>query len=160
MIEGLRIVEDDLSGEAICALLRLHLAEAGRISPAASMHAMPVERLRQADVTFWSAWDGNHLAACGALRHLDPAHCEIKSMRAHPDYRGKGAGRAMLDHLISEAASRGYERISLETGSPGAFAPARRLYTRNGFAECGPFGDYVFDPFSVYMTRILQENCS
>lgn len=155
MIERYRITEDDLTGPEIVALLRLHLGEMHQWSPPESVHAMPVERLRQRDITFWSAWHGERLAACGALKELDPHHGEIKSMRAHPDYRGRGAGRAILDHLIAEARARGYVRLSLETGRPAAFAPARRLYEANGFAECPPFGDYLADDFSICMTRAL-----
>jgi putative acetyltransferase len=136
-------------------LLRLHLDEMHQWSPPESVHAMPIERLRQADVTFYSAWDGNRLAACGAIKRLDDGHGELKSMRAHPDYRGKGAGRAILDHLIAVARMRGYRRVSLETGRPEPFRAARELYQRNGFAECPPFADYTEDPFSLCMTRWL-----
>lgn len=154
-----RICEDDLGGEAIAALLRLHLDEMHQWSPPESVHAMPIERLRQDDVTFWSLWDDSgeepRLAACGALKHLSDDHGELKSMRAHPDYRGKGAGKAMLLHLLDEARARGYTRVSLETGRPEPFLPARRLYESHGFAECRPFADYVEDPFSICMTRTL-----
>lgn len=155
MASDLTIIEDDLTGPEIAALLRLHLDEMHQWSPPESVHAMPIERLRAPDVTFWSAWHDGRLAACGALKELDPMHGEIKSMRAHPDYRGSGAGRAILDHLIAEARARGYARLSLETGRPEAFAPARRLYEANGFAPCPPFGDYVDDDFSICMTRTL-----
>lgn len=151
----LHIIEDDLSGEAIAALLRLHLDEMHRWSPPCSVHAMPIERLREADVTFWSAWDGGALAGCGALKEIDAAHGEIKSMRASPDYRGKGVGKAILLHLMGEARRRGYSRLSLETGRPDEFLPARSLYEAHGFAECPPFGDYVSDDFSICMTRLL-----
>ena len=150
-----RIVEDDLTGAAIAALLRLHLDEAQQWSPPESVHAMPIERLRARDVTFYSAWDGTNLAACGALRELDRAHGELKSMRAHPDYRGRGAGRALLEHLLAQASARGYTRLSLETGRPAPFHPAQRLYASFGFEECPPFGDYVADGFSLCMTREL-----
>lgn len=155
MTEGLRIIEDDLSGTAIAALLQLHLDEMHRFSPPESVHALPIESLRVPGVTFWSAWDGDRLAGCGALRELDPLHGEIKSMRAHPDYRGKGVGRALLDHMLGAARARGYARVSLETGRPDEFLPARRLYERNGFAPCPPFGSYTDDPFSICMTRAL-----
>jgi putative acetyltransferase len=151
----LRIVEDDLSGPEIAALQRLHLDEMFQWSPPESVHAMPIERLRQGDVTFYSAWDGNILAGCGALKQLDPAHGELKSMRAAPDYRGKGVGKAILLHLLAEAQARGYARVSLETGRPEAFLPARRLYEAHGFVECPPFADYVLDDFSICMTRLL-----
>ena len=149
------IREDDLTGEEIAALLRLHLDEMHQWSPPCSVHAMPIKRLRASDVTFFSAWHGPRLAACGAIKQLDPAHGELKSMRAHPDYRGQGAGRAILAHLLQVAQARGYARVSLETGAPEQFGPARRLYEGHGFAECGPFADYHPDPFSLFMTRTL-----
>ena len=159
----LRLAEDDLTGSGIAALLRLHLDEMHQWSPPESVHAMPIERLRAADVTFWSAWDqdardddgAERLAGCGALKHLDPAHGELKSMRAHPDYRGRGVGKAILHHLLDQARARGYARVSLETGRPEPFLPARRLYESHGFAECPPFGDYVSDDFSICMSRAL-----
>lgn len=159
MVVKLKIIEDDLSGAQIAALLRLHLDEMHAWSPPASVHAMPIERLQAADVTFYAAWarteDGDILAGCGALKQIDPGHGELKSMRAHPDYRGKGVGRAILDHLLGEARARGYARVSLETGRPEAFLAARRLYEANGFNECPPFGTYVADDFSICMTRTM-----
>jgi putative acetyltransferase len=149
------IREDDLTGANIAALLRLHLDEMHQWSPPESVHAMPIERLRAPDVTFYSLWQGDRLAACGALKQLDPSHGELKSMRAHPDFRGRGAGRAMLDHLLGVARRRGYTRVSLETGRPETFRPARELYETNGFAECPPFADYVADDFSICMARDL-----
>lgn len=150
-----RIIEDDLTGQEIAALLRFHLGEMHQWSPPESVHAMPIERLRAQDVTFWSAWDGDRVASCGALKQLDAQHGELKSMRAHPDYRGLGAGKAMLLHLLGEAKARGYSRVSLETGRPEPFFPAQRLYRSHGFTECGPFADYRDDPFSLFMTREL-----
>lgn len=149
------IREDDLTGEQIAALLRLHLDDMHQWSPPESVHAMPIERLRASDVTFYTAWDGDDLAACGALKQLDPQHGEIKSMRADPAWRGKGAGRAILLHILAAARARGYTRLSLETGVPDAFLPARRLYASHGFAECPPFGNYLDDGFSLCMTRTL-----
>jgi putative acetyltransferase len=155
VISELNMIEDDLTGAEICDLLRLHLSEMHTWSPPESCHVMPVERLRQADVTFWSAWHGDNLAGCGALKEIDSQHGEIKSMRAHPDYRGKGIGKAILLHLLGEAKQRGYARISRETGRPQPFIPAQRLYEGHGFAECPPFGDYVSDDFSMCMTKEL-----
>lgn len=155
LTQAYRIVEDDLTGAEIAALLEHHLREMHQWSPACSVHAMPIDRLRGADVTFFSAWQGDDLAACGAIKQLDPAHGELKSMRAHPDFRGRGAGRAVLQHLLAVARQRGYRRVSLETGSTAPFDAAKRLYLANGFAECPPFGDYGPDPFSYYMTRML-----
>jgi putative acetyltransferase len=149
------IIEDDLTSDAITALLRFHLDEMHQWSPACKVHAMPVERLREADVTFWSAWDGDTLAGCGALKHLDAGYGEIKSMRASPDYRGKGVGKAILAHLLAEAQQRGYARVSLETGRTKPFMPAHQLYQSHGFVECPAFGDYVSDDFSMCMTKAL-----
>lgn len=150
----LRIVPDDLTGEAVLALLQLHLDEMHQWSPACQVHAMPAERLRQDDVTFFCAWDGDRLAGCGAIKHLDDGHGELKSMRAAPEYRGKGVGKAILLRLLEEARGRGYTRVSLETGRPAPFLPAQNLYRAHGFTECPPFGDYVPDEFSMCMTWV------
>ena len=150
-----RIVEDDLSGEAVQALVAYHLGEMHRNSPACSVHALPAEKLRQPGVTFWSAWVGDELAAMGAMKELAPDHGELKSMRAAPAFRRKGMGEAMLLHLVAEARRRGYARLSLETGSGGAFEPAWALYRKHGFVECGPFADYTEDPFRRFMTLEL-----
>jgi len=151
-----RIVEDDLTGGAVVELVRLHLDGMHACSPACKVNAMPVERLRGDDVTFYSAWDGERLAAFGAIKHLADDHGELKSMRAAPEYRGKGAGSAILEHLLSVARMRGYRRVSLETGRTAPFADAHALYARNGFVECDAFGDYVADEFSMCMTRTLD----
>ena len=150
-----RIVEDDLTGEEIAALIRFHLDEMHRWSPPESVHALPIEKLRAPDVTFYSAWDGDKLAAFGALKELAPGRGELKSMRAAPAYRGKGAGEAILLHLVAEARRRDYRWLGLETGLPEAFLPARSLYAKHGFAECPPFAGYVADGFSVCMSRDL-----
>ena len=150
-----RIVEDDLRGAAVIELLAFHLAEMHALSPACKVHAMPVERLRQPDVTFYSAWDGETLAAVGALRQIDSRRGELKSMRAAPEYRGKGAGQAILHRLIAEAERRGYTWLGLETGRPPAWHEARCLYEKHGFTECADFGDYVGDEFSMCMSRAL-----
>ena len=150
-----RIMADDPLRPEITALLDLHLAEMHRWSPACKVHAMPAERLREPDVTFFSAWDGDKLAAVGALKELDPARGELKSMRAAPEYRGKGAGQAILLHLLAESKRRGYTWLGLETGRPEPFHPAAALYRKHGFAECPAFGDYVSDEFSLCMDRAL-----
>jgi len=155
MIAEFDIRTDDLCGPEVAALLQLHLDEMHQWSPPESVHAMPITRLRAPDVTFYAAWDGARLAACGALKQIDAKHGELKSMRAHPDYRGRGAGKAILAHLLAEARARGYTRVSLETGRTDAFLPARRLYESHGFAACPPFGTYTEDPFSICMTRTL-----
>jgi len=151
----MRIIEDDLTGVEIRALLETHFAAMLASSPAESCHFLDFDGLNAPDVTFWSIWDGIALAGCGALKALSPGQGEIKSMRTHADHLRKGAGAAMLKHIISQARQRGYVRLSLETGSSDAFAPARALYEAYGFESCPPFGDYVEDPFSRFMTLAI-----
>src|SRR5436305_10938083 len=143
---------DDLSGPEIAKLLQEHLDDMHLHSPPESVHALDLEELRQPEITFWSIWCGGELVGCGALKQLDPAHGEVKSMRTRIKFRGQGAGRLILRHILDEARRRGYSRLSLETGSMAAFEPARRLYATHGFTECGPFADYILDPNSVFMT--------
>lgn len=150
-----RIVPDDLTNPRIIELLRFHLEEMHSWSPACKVHAMPVERLREPDVSFFAAWDGEALAGVGALKEIDDTRGELKSMRAAPEYRGKGAGEAILIHLMAEARRRGYSWLGLETGRPEPFVPAVKLYEKHGFAECENFGDYISDEFSLCMSRTL-----
>lgn len=152
---ALRIVLDDLSGPEVAALLTQHLAEMYDNSPEDSVHALDLDALRGPNVTFWSAWEDDELAGCGALKQLDATHGEIKSMRTATDRTGRGIASALLNHLIAEARARDYQRLSLETGACDYFTPAQRLYARHGFEICAPFADYVEDPHSVFMTRIL-----
>jgi putative acetyltransferase len=146
---------DDLSGSAIAGLLREHLDNMHEISPPESVHAMDIERLRSPDITFWSAWDGGELLGCGALKELDRLTGEVKSMRTVGAHRRKGVASKILDTITEEARRRGYTRLNLETGSEQAFAPAQALYERYGFTYCGPFGEYVADPHSRFMTKEL-----
>lgn len=150
-----RIVEDDLSGAAIRALLEEHFAGMLANSPAGSCHFLDFDGLRAGNVTFWSIHRGNDLAGCGALKILDSGHGEIKSMRTAVDFLRQGVAARMLDHVMAEARARGLKRLSLETGSSPAFEPALALYRRYGFADCEPFADYRPDPFSRFMTRLL-----
>lgn len=150
-----RIAQDPLEDAEVLALLQLHLDEMHRWSPACKVHALPAERLRAPDVTFYVVRSGAALAAVGALKELAPDRGELKSMRAAPAYRGKGAGEAVLLHLLGEAQARGYRWVGLETGRPEAFRPALRLYEKHGFAECPAFGNYVSDEFSLCMEKWL-----
>jgi putative acetyltransferase len=143
---------DDLTGEPTRALVRRHLAGMHEHSPPESVHALDVDRLRAPGVTFWSAWVGETIAGCGALKQLGDARGEIKSMRVADAFLGRGVGRAILAHLIAEARARGMRSLWLETGSAPAFLPALRLYESVGFRVCAPFDEYVEDPFSVFMT--------
>lgn len=151
----MRIETDDLTSPDVLALLEEHLRDMRATSPPESVHALDVARLRAPDITFWTAREEGRLLGCGALKELDPTHGEIKSMRTSRGDRGRGTGRALLDHIVAEARLRGYRRLSLETGSPPEFDAARRLYARAGFRLCEPFADYRLDPFSVYMTLDL-----
>ena len=153
----MKIKIDDLQHPAIRALLNEHLQNMYELTPPESVHALNLEKLRAPDITFWTAWEDDLLLGCGALKELDPKHGEIKSMRTPFAHRRKGAGRAILAHIIEAAKGRSYERLSLETGAAEAFKPAHKLYESFGFTDCGPFGDYTEDPNSVFMTLWLEQ---
>ena len=146
---------DDLSGAEIAAFLDEHLRDMRAASPPESTHALDLEGLKKPDITFWTVWDDRQLVGCGAIKELNPKHGEIKSMRTRASHRGKGIGAFVLQHILREAQARGYERLSLETGSMPFFEPARALYRKHGFCDCQPFADYTLDPNSVFMTRDL-----
>lgn len=152
----MRIDIEDPATPDITALLERHLADMRSVSPPESKHALDIESLRAPDITFWAVRDHDHrLMGCGAIKQLDAAHAEIKSMRTDPQHRRKGVAAALLTHIISTASVRAITRLSLETGSQRDFLPARSLYARFGFTSCGPFADYRPDPNSVFMTREL-----
>jgi putative acetyltransferase len=151
----LQIREDGLTDERIARFLSEHLDEMKEITPAGSVHALDLEALRSPEIAFWSVWDGDELLGCGALKELDSRSGEVKSMRTAAAHRGKGVASKMLEHIVNEAARRGYDRLNLETGAMPEFAPARAFYQRRGFVHRGPFGDYTDDPNSVFMTRRL-----
>jgi putative acetyltransferase len=152
---AMEIRVDDLSGTAIAELLLEHMRRIELVSQPESRHALNLDGLRQPGITFWSAWHDDTLAGCGALKQLDAHHAEIKSMRTAWAFMRKGVAAQILQHLIDESGRRSYRQLSLETGSMDYFEPARRLYAKFGFSRCGPFGGYIEDPNSVFMTRYL-----
>ncbi len=152
----MRIIVDDLTGPEIAALLEAHTAEMRSISPPESKHALDLEGLRTPDTTMWTVWDDEILVGCAALKDLGDGHAELKSMRVSSAYTRRGIASMILRHIIGEAQARGCRRISLETGSMPFFEPARSLYRKHGFETCGPFGTYVEDPNSAFMTKLLQ----
>lgn len=145
----------DLDDPRLAVFLRSHLDDLAPTAPAESRHALDLAALRAPTVRVWVAVDGADLVGTGALAALEPAHEELKSMRTDPRCRGRGIGRRLLEHLVDDARRRGVRRVSLETGSMAFFAPARSLYAAAGFTTCAPFGAYVADPNSVFMTRLL-----
>lgn len=152
----MRIRTEDPATPDITALLQRHLDEMRAVSPPESKHALDLDGLRVPAVTFWSVRDeAGGLMGCGALLALSAAHAEIKSMRTADAFRRRGVARTLLAHIIAQAREKGCARLSLETGAQPHFAPARALYARAGFTECGPFAGYKPDPNSVFMTRSL-----
>jgi putative acetyltransferase len=152
----IRLHIDDLSGEPVQALVAEHLAGMKGDSPPGHVNAMALEALRSPQVTFWSAWQADALCGCGALKALDAASGEIKSMRTRAGFLGQGVGQALLDEIVRVARARGYQRLYLETGTGEAFAAAHGLYLKNGFTWCGAFADYKATDFNVFMQRRLD----
>lgn len=155
MSVALEFEVDDLSRTEVHALIRRHLAGMHENSPACSVHALDIDKLRRPDVTFWTGWVRDNLAVMGALKRLDAENGEIKSMRVDDRWLGRGYGRKMLSHISTHARFMGLKTLWLETGSTAAFEPAIRLYESAGFTFCGPFADYTDDPFSRFMTRAV-----
>lgn len=149
------IAADDPGREDVRALLAVHLAFSHQHSPPEDVHALDLEGLLDPAVIFFSYREDGRLLAIGALRRIDGAHAEIKSMHTASATRGRGIGRAMLAHLVAEARARGYRRLSLETGTMAAYGPARALYASAGFVPCEPFAGYVHSPNSACMTLVL-----
>lgn len=147
---------DDLSSTEVQELIAEHLAGMRGNSPPGSVHALAIEGLKQPDITFWSAWQGSALCGCGALKQLDAASGEVKSMRTRAAFQRQGVAQAVLDAIVDAARSRGYRSLHLETGTGPAFAAAHALYLRNGFVWSQPFGDYAATDFNRFMVKALD----
>jgi len=150
------IAVEDPQAADVGAVLSRHLAVMHEDTPAAHVHALPAERLRDPAVTLFGARRAGELLGVGAIRRLDAAHAELKSMHTLAEARGQGVGRAMLNHLLRFAAASGYQQVSLETGTMATFEPARTMYESAGFRPCRPFGEYTVNPYSVCMTLALD----
>jgi putative acetyltransferase len=159
MREGLmQIVPGDLADQRVIDLLVYHLTHSRAHTAPGSAHALDLKGLQSPDISFWTAWDGGTLVAMGALKQLSEDHGEVKSMRTAQDAQRKGVGSAMLRYIVSVARSRGFSRLSLETGSWDYFRPAVAFYKSHGFVECPPFADYALDPNSIFMTLDLRKS--
>lgn len=146
---------DDLSDGKVIALLKEHLADMYATSPPESVHALDVDGMKSSDITFFSGWNGGELQGCLAIKKLNSAHIELKSMRTASSTRQSGVATQLLTYALRMAVNDGYQRVSLETGSQEFFKPARCLYEKLGFHYCEPFSDYAEDPHSRFMTKSL-----
>ena len=146
---------DDLSSEESQSIVREHMAGMLANTPIESVHALPLDKLKQPNIAFWTAWVGSELCGCGALKTLNLQHGEVKTMRTREKFLRQGVGQAVLSHIIKHASKKGMNRLSLETGSADSFQASRSMYLKNGFEICGPFSDYKLDPHSVFMTKQL-----
>src|SRR5438105_119961 len=151
----MRIIDGDLADRRVVDLLRIHLTTARAETAPGSAHALDLTGLRSPDISLWTVWDDETLLGVGALKRLSADHGEVKSMYTVQSSRRRGAGSAMLRHIIATARARGMSRLSLETGSWAYFLPARAFYASHGFVECAPFAGYVLDPNSVFMSLDL-----
>lgn len=151
----MRIVPGDLGDPRVIDLVLIHLKRARAETAPGSAHALDLTALQSPDICFWTTWDDEVLLGFGALKRLSADHGEVKSMHTVESERGKEIGSAMLRHIITAARALAISRLSLETGSWDYFRPARALYRKHGFVECAPFGDYLPDPNSVFMSLDL-----
>lgn len=154
----MRTVVGDFSDPRVIALLKVHLTSARAETAPGSAHALDLTELQSPDISFWTIWDGETLLGTGALKRLSADHGEVKSMHTAESGRRRGVGSAMLRHIIAVARASGMSRLSLETGSWDYFRPARAFYRSHGFLECPPFGDYMPDPNSVFMSLNLRDS--
>jgi len=152
----MKIADGGLDDPRVQALLAHHFATARAQTAPGSAHALDLSGLRTPDIQFWSAWEDDRVIGTGALKRLSASQGEVKSMHTDQAHRRTGVASAMLRHIIASARGMGLSRLSLETGSWAYFEPARALYRRHGFVECPPFGSYVLDPNSVFMTLDLH----
>ena len=156
----LKSIEENFDHYEVNQLLKKHFIELRAASPEGSAHVLDIPGLKVPSIKFWSLWKKNELIGCGALKLLEEGHGEFKSIRIHDNFRGKGYGIKIIDHLINNAKKLGINRLSIETGSGKFFAPARKLFNKCGFNPCPPFAHYKEDINSLYLTKLLDNNLS
>ena len=153
----LKSIEGNFDNPEVNELLTKHFVELRAASPEGSAHVLDIPGLKVPSIKFWSLWDDEKLIGCGALKFLDKEHGEFKSIRIHDNFRGKGYGIHVINHLIKVAKKEKIKRLSIETGAGDFFLPARKLFKRCEFEECQPFAHYKEDVNSVYLTKLIDD---
>ena len=148
----MKSIEGNFDNPDVNALLKKHFVELRSVSPAGSTHVLDIEGLKDNTIKFWSLWENNEIIGCGALKFLEKGHGEFKSIRVADNFRKKGIGEKIINHLILEAKKLNIVKLSVETGAGNFFQPARKLFNKFGFKECPPFAHYKEDPNSCYYT--------
>ena len=152
----MKSIENNFDDPQVNELLVNHFIELRSVSPEGSTHVLDIPGLKDPSIKFWSLWENEKLVGCGALKFLDKKHGEFKSIRIADNFRGKGLGVKIIDHLITEAKKLNIEKLSIETGSGSFFYSARKLFQKCGFKPCEPFAHYKEDPNSCYFTLDLN----
>ncbi len=154
----LKTVEGNFDHPKVHELLTKHFLELKDASPQGSAHVLDIPGLKDSSIKFWSLWENEKLFGCGALKFLDKEHGEFKSIRIHDNYRNKGNGIKVINHLIIEAKKFSIKRISIETGSGKFFEPARKVFKKCNFLPCKPFAHYKEDVNSMYFTKQINND--
>ena len=154
----LKSIEGNFDHPEVNQLLRNHFIELRAASPQGSAHVLDIPGLKVPSIKFWSLWEESKLMGCGALKFLDKYHGEFKSIRLHDDFRGKGNGIKVINHLFDEAKKLNIKRLSIETGAGNFFIPARKLFKRCDFKSCKPFAHYKDDINSIYLTKQINND--
>ena len=152
----LKSIEGNFDNPEVHEFLINHFIELRSVSPEGSAHVLDIAGLKDPSIKFWSLWEENDLMGSGALKFLDKEHGEFKSIRVGDNFRGKGNGTKVINHLIYEAKKLNIKRLSLETGAGDFFLTARKLFTKCNFEPCEPFSHYKKDINSIYMTMLIS----
>ena len=151
----MKSIENNFDHPEVNELLKKHFIELRSVSPEGSTHVLDIPGLKVPSIKFWSLWENNELIGCGALKFLEKNHGEFKSIRVADQFRKKGIGERIINHLIEEAKKLKISKLSIETGAGDFFLPARNLFSKFGFKTCPPFAHYKDDPNSCYYTLNL-----
>ena len=154
----LKSIEGNFDNPEVNELLIKHFVELRAASPEGSAHVLDIPGLKIPSIKFWSLWEDKKLLGCGALKFLENGHGEFKSIRVQDNFRNKGNGIKVIEHLINEAKKLKIKRISIETGAGKFFEPARRLFEKCNFKPCKPFAHYKEDINSLYLTRLIDND--
>lgn len=155
-MDAVRFTLGNFDDPQVKSFLEYHLRGMHASSPPGHVFALDWSALQKQQIKFFTGWVDEKLVVMGALKKLHNNIGEIKSMRVAQGHEGKGYGAAILLHIIAEAKRARMTRLSLETGTGPACAPAEMLYRKHGFILGNAFAEYEQSEFCQFFHLVID----
>jgi GNAT superfamily N-acetyltransferase len=121
--------------------------------PGDSVHTLDLSKITSDSGVFLVGYLDGSPVACGAVHKLEPGVGEIKRVFVIPAARGRGFSKLILHRLEQISLQLGFSTLRLESGTRQP--EANQLYRWAGYYDIPKFGEYIDDPFSICMEKVL-----